>query len=296
MAAFTRMNHSSSSISVIGLGAMGSALATALLAQGRQVTVWNRTTARTEPLVKIGAQAAATVADALTASPVVILCVFDYPSVLELLTPAETALAGRTVINLTNGRPSEARAMAQWITERGADYLDGGIMAVPPMIGSPHSLILYSGSARAFEANRGTLEIFGRAQFFGTDPGLASLHDLSLLAGMYGTFAGFFHAAALVGTEGVKAADFLALLNPWLEAVLTFLPGLAQQIDASDYTLDVTSNLQMQVGGLANILQASTEQGISPALLAPLQELFHQRLAAGHGAEDISGVIEYLRR
>ena len=42
-------------VSVIGLGAMGSALARTLLGHGYRVTVWNRTSAKAEPLVRDGA-------------------------------------------------------------------------------------------------------------------------------------------------------------------------------------------------------------------------------------------------
>ena len=44
-----------SDISVIGLGAMGSALAHTLLQNGYSVTVWNRTAEKAEPLVSAGA-------------------------------------------------------------------------------------------------------------------------------------------------------------------------------------------------------------------------------------------------
>ena len=41
-----------SDVSVIGLGAMGSALARTLLRDGHRVTVWNRTSSKTESLVR----------------------------------------------------------------------------------------------------------------------------------------------------------------------------------------------------------------------------------------------------
>ena len=88
----------------------------------------------------------------------------------------------------------------------------------------------------------------------------------------------------------------MALLGPWLEAVITFLPGLVQQIDAGDYTIDVVSNLGMQAASFDNIVRASKAQGISAELLTPLQSLFHRRVADGRGAEDISGVIELIRK
>ena len=57
-------------VTMIALGAMGSALARAFIGAGHSVTVWNRTAARMKPLVSLGATAASSPADAAIASPV----------------------------------------------------------------------------------------------------------------------------------------------------------------------------------------------------------------------------------
>lgn len=138
-----RRSRPLSPVTVLGLGSMGSALAAALLDGDHPTTIWNRTPGKAEPLVARGAIRAATVADAVSASPVAIVCVLDYPAAREVLAAAGDALAGRTVVNLTNGTPKDARDMAAWVAGKGARYLDGGIMAVPAMIGGPGSLVLY---------------------------------------------------------------------------------------------------------------------------------------------------------
>ena len=51
-------------VSVIGLGRMGSALATSLLEDHYKVTVWNRTAAKAEPVVQAGATLVASVNEA----------------------------------------------------------------------------------------------------------------------------------------------------------------------------------------------------------------------------------------
>ena len=58
-----------SDISVIGLGAMGSALARTLLGAGRNVTVWNRSPEKIQSLVALGALGSSNFGDALAASP-----------------------------------------------------------------------------------------------------------------------------------------------------------------------------------------------------------------------------------
>jgi hypothetical protein len=59
-------------------------------------------------------------------------------------------------------------------------------MAVPPMIAKPGAFLLYSGSRSAFDTHRPVLDSLGESRYLGADPGLAALHDLALLSGMYG--------------------------------------------------------------------------------------------------------------
>jgi len=64
-----------SGVTVIGLGAMGSALARCLVEDGHAVTVWNRTSAKSDAMVELGAVAALSVGDAIAANDVVVVCV-----------------------------------------------------------------------------------------------------------------------------------------------------------------------------------------------------------------------------
>jgi 3-hydroxyisobutyrate dehydrogenase-like beta-hydroxyacid dehydrogenase len=270
---------------VLGLGAMGSALAEALLAAGHPTTVWNRSPGKADPLVEQGAIRAATISEAVAASQLTIACVVDAAALHELLDEAGDTLSGRVLVNLTSGTPEHARELAARVQE----YLDGGIMAVPPMIGGSDALVLYSGSGEAFAAHQPVLESLGAARYLGEDPGLAALYDFALLSGMYGMFAGALHAYALVGTEGVPATDFNALLMPWLDAMKGTLPHLAEQVDSGDYSSD--SPLAMQAIGAAGLIEASRAQGITPDLLLPVKRLMDEAVAAGHGDSDIAALV-----
>ncbi|MEU9114799.1 NAD(P)-binding domain-containing protein [Streptomyces sp. NPDC048483] len=290
------MSVTKKNVAVLGLGAMGTALTDALLAAGHRVTVWNRTAAKADGPVERGARRAATVAEAVAAGEVVIVCILDYADAGVLLTEragGDDALRGRVVVNVTNGSPQEARTMAERVTGLGGTYLDGGIMAVPEMIGRPGALVLYSGSWAAFEAHQGVLETFARGVYLGEDPGAAPLHDLALLSGMYGMFGGFAHAAALVRSAGGPVAEFTTeLLVPWLRAMCGGLPTMAAQIDSGEYGA-TGSNLGMQVSH-DSIGAVSRAQGVSDELFAPVLALMKRRVAGGHGAEGFAGVVEEL--
>ncbi len=284
------------SISILGLGAMGRALTARFAQRGYTVTVWNRTPGRAAALIAQGARERHSAADAIAASDLTVICLLDYAAVSSVIDAAASALPGRALVNLTNGTPAQARAIAKRVAGLGCAFLDGGIMATPPMIGGEHALILYSGSRETFDGHAGTLEALGAANYLGADPGLASLHDLALLSGMYGLFAGFFHATALVDSEGIRAGAFLELLRPWMTAMLGELPGYAAKIDSGRHGVDVVSNLGMQAASLDNILTATRQQGVATDLLDPMLKLFRQRAGAAFDHEDISGIFELIRR
>ena len=280
-------------VSVLGTGAMGRALASALIDAGHPVTVWNRSPGKATALAASGASVASTVADAVSAGPLVIVCLLDHDSVHAVLDPVATHLTGRTVVNVTTTTPSQARELSTWADSQGIDYLDGGIMAVPDMIGTPGSSILYSGSTRAFDAHTAVLGRWGESSYVGVDAGMASLYDLAMLAGMYVMFAGFMHGAAMVGTEGVPAATFAERAVPFLAAMTGELAGFAGIIDRRDYQGEGQQSLEFS--DLGDILRASEEQGIGTDVVEPVQSLIRRQVAAGHGKEGFARIYEQIR-
>ncbi|TWD79483.1 3-hydroxyisobutyrate dehydrogenase-like beta-hydroxyacid dehydrogenase [Kribbella amoyensis] len=285
------------SVTVLGLGAMGTALARAFLAAGHPTTVWNRTPGRSPELDELGVRRATTVGDAVTSSRLVVVCLLDDDSVRTTLEPIASELAGRTLVNLTNGTPLQARRTADWAAQQGAEYLDGGIMAVPAMIGGPDGFVLYSGSPVAFERYEGDLAALARPQYVGGDAGLAALNDLALLSAMYGMFAGAVHALALTSTEKIPPTKFTnELLVPWLTAMLCSLPAMADELENGAEPGSAGSNLAMQAAGFGNLIDASTDQGVDPALLLPVRALLDRAVAEGHGDRDIAAAIPLLRK
>ncbi|MFD4240707.1 NAD(P)-dependent oxidoreductase [Streptomyces sp. NPDC058525] len=286
-------------LTLLGLGDMGTALARTWLAAGHHLTVWNRTAAKAGPLTAQGAVAAATPAEAVAANRLVVVCLLDDPSVGSALDGVD--LTGKDLVNLTTGTPAEGRARAAWAKERGARFVDAGIMATPSMIGAPESggYVFYSGSRGLFDAHRAVLEVPAGARFVGEDPGHAALHDVALLSAMYGMFAGISHAYALIEGEDIPARDLAPLLSEWLGAMGFFVGNAAERLDSRDFTTGVVSNLAMQVAASGTLLRTAEQQGVSAELISPYLELMRRRLAAdpaGHGAEDTAGAITLLRR
>ncbi|MDA1359716.1 NAD(P)-binding domain-containing protein [Glycomyces luteolus] len=285
---------SKGTISILGLGAMGSAIAARLRETGYTTTVWNRTPAKTQPHVQAGANAAATIAEAVQSGDIVIAVLLDHASIHENLEPAAAELKGKVLVNVTTTTPNEARATAAWAAEHGITYLDGAIMAVPQMIGGAGSRLLYSGDENAYAIARPALETLGTAEYEGTDAGLASLKDMALLTAMYTMFTGVLQAAAMMRTVGVPAVQTAQDVTAWLNAVVPLAAPTVAVVDTGDYDPAPGQNVDFTNAAVTSLITAAREQGISAAHLEPLKRQLDELAATGRGTADWTSVIEQL--
>lgn len=282
------------SVTVIRLGEMVRALAGTFLKAGRRVTVWNRTASKSTEMVADGASVAESVGEAISAAPLVVVCVLDDAAVRSLLQPLAESLSGRTLVNLTTGTPLQARKMAAWAARHDIDYLDGGVMAVPAMIGAPSASLLYSGSAEAWQNHSADLAVLGSSRYLGADAGLAALYDLAMLAAMYSMIAGIHQATAMVGTAGVSAAEFLPMVVPFVQAMADSQRSAAEACDTGDHSAGV-QDLTFTRSAIDVITTASSEQGLDATVLDAIGALIDGQIAAGHGSAMTTRMIEGIR-
>lgn len=204
-------------IGFIGLGHMGANMATRLCEAGRDVTVYNRSPGRMQPLVARGAKAAASVAHACEGD-VVFTMLADDAALMEValgaggirdsLKPDAIHVSCSTVSVALSARLAQAhRAKRQ------------GYLAVPvfgrPEAAAAGKLFLVAGGEQAqLEKVRPLLDIIGqRTYLLSSEPEAANLVKLSgnfLLAAMIEALG---EAMALVEKGGVDRHQYLEMLT-----------------------------------------------------------------------------------
>lgn len=284
-------------VTVIGLGPMGQATVRILLATGHPVTVWNRTPARADALVSEGAGRAETVPQALAASDVVLLSLTDYQAMDDILGAHTSALAGKTLVNLSSDTPERTRKAAQWASEHGAAFLTGGLMSPAPMLGTEDAWAYYSGPAEMYEHVRGVLEPIGTPKYVGPDPGAAQLLYQAQLDVFLTALAGLLHGTALAGAAGVSAQDFLpdALRTIGdIPAMIDDGGDLGRSIDAGDHPGDL-STTDMMGATADHIVGASRALGLDLALPSAVQHLYARAREAGRGQQNWTSLIEVIK-
>ncbi|SFE97675.1 3-hydroxyisobutyrate dehydrogenase [Chitinophaga sp. CF118] len=284
-------------VSVIGLGSMGAVLAHTLVRNGYRVTVWNRTRAKAEPLIKEGAAFTPDIVTAINASPVIIICVTDYQVTRNILEPENVAssLAGRTLVQLSTGTPKDARDAEAWIRGIGADYLDGAILATPSQMGMPDTPIFLSGSGTAYQKSEQILKVLGgNLMYMGEAVGSASAWDIAALSSLFGLMIGFFHGARVIEEEGLRV-DALGSMIAGIAPVLgQMVKNTSDDIQKEDYS-EPQSTLEICALSFELMIRQSREAGINAEIPEFALKLFSKALNAGYGNERLGALIKTLR-
>lgn len=288
-----------SPVTVLGLGPMGQAMTHTLIDAGHPVTVWNRTPSRADDVVTAGAHLAATPADAVAASDLIVLSLTDYQAMWDVLGDTTALLAGRTLANLSSDTPDKTREAAEWAASHGASFLAGGVMVSAPMVGTELSYVYYSGKQQGYDAHRETLARIGDPRFLGSDPGRAQLMYQANLDVFLTALAGFAHATALVGSAGITAATFLSEVIQLFRAIPEMIApdgidALGSRIDAGEHPGEGSNNIMM--GATADHIHAASKSvGIDTALPHVVQALYQQAIDDGYGTDGWTRTIEGVR-
>lgn len=281
--------------SVIGLGTMGVTLARLLLHAGYRVTVWNRTSAKAAPLVREGALLAASAAVAAEASPVSVMCVYDYKAAAVILDGINGSLSGRVLVHLTTGSPKEAREMEAWARQRGAEYLDGAIQAAPSQMGKPDTPILLSGAESTFRKSEALLKVLaGNLTWLGADAGAASAMDAATLSYVYGAMLGFIHGARVCEAEGFRVDTYGAIVAAISPSFGEFFKHEGAVIQSGNFAVS-ESPLKISVEATARLAQLARESGINAEFPSFVSGFFQRAAAAGLGDEEAAALIKVLR-
>ncbi|MET9359467.1 NAD(P)-binding domain-containing protein [Streptomyces sp. NPDC006632] len=285
-------------VTVIGLGPMGRAMTRTLLAAGHRVTVWNRTAGRADGVVADGATLAATPAEALDASDLVILSLTDYRAMYDILDDATASLAGRTLVNLSSDTPDRTREAAAWAAGHGAGFLAGGVMVPAPMIGTQASHVYYSGGPEIMDRHRPALAVLGAPRYLGQDPGLAQMMYQAQLAVFLSSLSALMHATAMLGSAGMKAQEALPDLLAFTDSIGAIVragdPTSGAGLDAGEHP-GALSTVTMMGATADHIVETSTSLGLDLALPLAVQAHYRHAIDNGHGDDKWTRIIDSIR-
>jgi 3-hydroxyisobutyrate dehydrogenase-like beta-hydroxyacid dehydrogenase len=282
-------------VSVIGLGMMGAALAEALLNAGHNVTVWNRSPGKAGALTEKGAQVAASPKAALTASDVTIICVSDHAATMEILATVEpgAAASDKSLVQLSSMTADQSRETSAWAAARGIGYLEGSVFGLPRNVLEQTTMILTSGPRPVYDAAEPVLQAFGEALHLSPETGAAVSFDRVYYAWVYGSWLAFIQGAAMAHAKGFSVEAY----NRIVLARCSVMPdrlGFLGRLIAERAHDEVECRLDVHAAAFAGTLAMCRETGVDDVLPAALMQNFERAIAAGHGDKEITAIFETL--
>lgn len=284
-----------SAVSVIGLGAMGAALARVLMQNGSRVTVWNRTERKAAPLVAAGATLAPTAAAALAASPTTLVCVHTHADTRAILQAAPAALAGKTVIELSTGGVREAEALARWLEAQGAQCLIGMIGTFPTGIGKADTAIVTAGSEAVWRAHAPMLRaLAGRSSYLGADVGALAALFAALFLPRQGFMFGMIYGALICERACVPIDTYVEQLPVTLKLVDAYFDVFKKSVPAGDFANPPVSMATL-LACYDDVLETFAHGGVNSEMPELLHRLMRKGVEAGLGGEQVTALTKVLR-
>ena len=209
-----------SKIAFLGLGSMGSRMATNLLAAGYDVTAWNRNLAHAERLVEAGATTRESPREAARGADFVMSMVTDDNASSAVWTDPETgAIAGlspdATVIEMSTVSPDWIASLSKRVTATGACFLDAPVAGTLPQAENRQLIFFVGGDEEVFEIAKPVLGAMGGTIHHIGPIGYGLLFKLAvngLLAVQIAAIAETLGLLSKSGLDPSKAMDILATL------------------------------------------------------------------------------------
>ncbi len=282
-----------STIAVLGLGAMGSAMAARLLNAGHDLTVWNRTPGRDEDLVSAGATRADTPAGAVRGAEVVVTMLTDPPALEAVLFGPDGAAAAipetATLIDMSTVGPT---AIASVVERLGpVAVLDAPVLGSVPSVETGKLVILAGGDRAVFDRHTELLSILGTPIYLGPS-GSGAWLKLVNNAASTATLVALGELLALTDRAGLGIDSVLQGLEagPLASLIERWRPRLKGEDQASYFRLALARK------DLALVFDEAEREGVDLSVAETAAARCDEAIGAGLGDEDFGAIVPFLRR
>ena len=204
-------------IGFIGLGHMGTAMATNLVKAGHDVTVFNRSPGKGSALIELGAREAASIAEACDGEAVITMLAND-DAASEVTLGAEGIIAHlrRGAIHLSMSTISVAlsKRLTQAHAEAGQRYVAAPVFGRPDMAAAAKLFIVAAGDPAAVDSCKVLFDALGqKTSTIGVEPSAANLVKLTANFLQASVIEALGEAIALVGKAGIDRIAYVNLLT-----------------------------------------------------------------------------------
>jgi 3-hydroxyisobutyrate dehydrogenase-like beta-hydroxyacid dehydrogenase len=281
-------------VGLIGVGLLGTALATRLLRAGFGVTGYDPDAGARERLASLGGTIAGFAEDVAHACRRMLFSLPAPPQVLETVDRIEQHLQpGSTILDTTTGDPEMVEATAARLAARDVAYLDCEIGGSSKQAAAGEAIAICGGDEKAFAHSSDLLATIS-AQVFRTGAagtGTRMKLALNIAIGLHrAVLAESLEFAAANGIDRRQALDILKAGPAYSKA----MDVKGAKMLSGDFTPE--ARLAQHLKDVRLILKTGKAAGARIPLSHVHESLLSEAAEAGFGAEDNSAIIKVFAR
>ena len=274
---------------------MGSRMAANLARAGFELTVYNRTKDRAEPVLALGAKWAGSPAEAARSSDVVVTMLSTPEAVRGVALGEEGVLkamtGGSLWMDCSTVNPSFSREMARHAQAAGVRFLDAPVGGTKGPAGQGTLIMMVGGDEEDVEWCRPIFDVVGQRTVHAGGHGMGS--SLKMVVNlMLGTSMAVFAEGMLLGESLGLGRQMLLAAVPGSPVAAPFIELKKEMIESGDY--DAHFPLQWMHKDLHLAAVSAYEQGVALPTVNAAKELFQSAVQAGYGEKDFAALFQYV--
>ncbi|MFE6487412.1 NAD(P)-dependent oxidoreductase [Streptomyces sp. NPDC057757] len=277
-------------VSVLGTGIMGAAMARNLARAGHGVRAWNRSRDKAEPLAEDGVTVADSPAEAVQGADVVLTMLYDGPAALDVIRQAAPALRpGVAWVQSTTAGIEAVGELADFAREHGLVFFDAPVLGTRQPAEAGQLLVLAAGPSQGRDAVKPVFDAVGaRTVWTGEDGAAGSATRLKLVANSWvlATNNAAGEMLALAKALGVDPQSFFDAIagGPLDMGYLRAKAGLILEDKLTPAAFSVSTAAK----DARLIVEAGERNGIRLDMAAAGAERLARAEAQGHADEDMA--------
>ena len=279
----------------VGLGVMGSSIVRRLLAAGHEVSVWNRTRDKAEPLLAGGARWAESPCAAAEHGEFVFTMVTNTAAVQAVTEGEDGILAGlepgKVYIDMSTASPANTRALADRVAAVGADMLDSPVSGTSLTVDQGKASLMVGGDAEVVERARSVLEAIGPRVIHVGPNGAAVTMKIAVNLSLAVQMLAFSEGVLLAEKSGIsreKAVEVMlasVIASPMVAYRGPLVLGHPEEVWFDCHMMQKDLNLALELGRLLEVPLPTT---------AVTNELLTAANGMGIGERDFAVLFDVL--
>ena len=282
-------------IGFIGIGLMGLPMSKNIAKAGYNLTVFNRSKNKAEPLKEFGAKISNTLKDAVDGSDIVITMLTDDTAVDAVMNDSdflENLKSGSIVIDMSSVKPTTATKHGNNLKLKNINYLDAPVSGGTIGAEEASLAIMVGGEQNIFEDAFDILKKMGNPTLVGPiGSGQVSKLANQIIVGL--TIGAVAEAVTLCEKAGADPNKMIkALSGGWADSKVLQTHG-KRMID-KDFTPKGRTSVHLK--DMNNILECANNYNTHLPISNLVKEMYKSLVKNGHGETDHSSLYKEIER